>query len=522
MLKELNITIKNKEHYIKAKQERIKKWHQTLQKANLTPIQQFDLYNKLYFEYRSFKYDSAYTYALKLQDSASQTGDSTRLTYATLKLSFTLLSSGMFKETFDSLNEVSLAQTPDSIKAEYYELMSRANFDLEAYNEGNLYSDSYITRGTRYIDSALALIDNNTIKFFYLRGMKSLKEKNYGSAEKDLELILAKFNPTQHEYAMVASLLAGVYKESGDTGKAIDMMIKAAIADIKSATREAIALLNVAELLYRTGDEARAYVYIKQALEDATFYGARQRKIQVAAILPIIEGERLATVESQRGILMIYAIAVSLLSLLVVIFSYIIFRQLKQLKLAKQTVTEANTSLQIANDKLKDINHVLQEKNEELLEANKIKEEYIGYSFNMYTEYLDKIEKLKKSIDKKVMNRRLDEISHVLESVDMKKEREDLYHSFDRVFIKLFPNFVTEFNSFFRDEDKVVLKDNQSLNIELRIFALIRIGINDHEQIAKILEYSVRTIYNYKTKVKSRSILSNEEFEDRIMEIKAF
>jgi DNA-binding NarL/FixJ family response regulator len=86
--------------------------------------------------------------------------------------------------------------------------------------------------------------------------------------------------------------------------------------------------------------------------------------------------------------------------------------------------------------------------------------------------------------------------------------------------LKLFPDFVTIFNSFFEEKDRITLKDNQLLNTELRIFALIRMGISDTEKIAKILNYSVNTIYAYKTRVKSKSRIPNEEFEQKIMEIK--
>lgn len=410
LLHELSQTIKNRELYVKEKQDRIMRLQHLLTEDNLSLIDQFNVYNKLYNEYRAFKFDSAFTYALKLQETAHQLDDSTRVTYAKLKLSFTLLSSGMFKETFDSLNTVNLTHMPDSIKVEYYDLSSRANYDLAAYNADDFYADRYIERGNRYLDSALTLVDKNSLQYYYLSGMKRLKEKNYEDAKKDFQLILDKLNPSSyHQYAITASLLASVYKENGETAKAIDMMIMAAIADIKSATKEAIALMNLAELLYNNGGERRAYPFIKQALEDADFYGARLRKIQVAAILPIIEGERLATAESQRSRLLVYAIAVSVLSLLVVAFAYIIFKQLKQLRQAKITVTEANESLYKIN--------------KSLVEANRIKEEYIGYSFNLYSGYIDKIKQFKSAVDKKLMTKKLDEIGHVMKSINLRKER---------------------------------------------------------------------------------------------------
>lgn len=521
LLNEVSKAIKNNDTYINNKQERIKQLQQVILSNDLTLAQQFKAYDRIYNEYRTFQYDSAFTYALKLQKAAHALQDPVKTTYSTLKISLTLLSSGMFTEALDSLNSVSIKNMPDSIKAEYYALKARANYDLSGYTQDRYYSPLYRKAGEAYVDSALALINKDNLQFYALRGMKhSLQEPE--SAKTDYQIILTKFKPTLNQYAMATNSLGNIYYSQGEKDKAIEMMALSAIADLKASVKEGVALMTLAEFLYENGDENRAYDFIKQALEDADFYGAKQRKIQVAAILPVIEGERLATVEQQRSKLFIYSTAVTLLSLLVVIFAVIIFRQLNQLGKTKKIVTEAYDELQEMNSKLQATINQLQITNERLNEANIIKEEYIGYSFNQYSDYIDKIEKLKKAIERKLSAKKFDEIGHVLDSVNLKKEREAVYHSFDRVFIKLFPNFVSSFNSFFKEEDRVVLKDNNTLTIELRIFALIRIGIHEHEQIAKILEYSVRTIYNYKTKIKSKSILSNDEFERKIMEIKPF
>lgn len=511
ILNELGQVIKNRETYTEKKQARIQQLKQNLQESAEMPLQQqFKIYSDLYSEYQAFKYDSAFAYALKLQETARRLDDPVKATYAKLKLTFTLLSSGMYKETFDSLHTVSLANMPDSIKVAYYVLNSRTYYDLGAYNKDIYYTRRYAENGDAYTDSALTLVSKNTLQFYNLRGIKRLNEGKLEAARSDFEHILYNFTPSPsfHDYAMAAALLANIYERLGETDKAIAMMAQAAIADIKSSTRETTAMMYLAELLYNNGDESRAYTYIKQAQDDATFYGARQRKIYVSAILPIIEGERLVTVENQRSRLFTYSIVVTLLSVLVLAFVVIIFRQLKQLREAKRTVTEANNNLH--------------EINKSLVEANRIKEEYIGYSFGMYSGYIDKMEKFKKSLDNKLRAKKVDELGQVMKSINLKKEREDLYLSFDRIFLKLFPSFVPTFNSLFKEEDRVVLKDKDSLNIEMRIFALIRIGIHDHEQIASMLEYSVSTIYNYKTKVKNRSIVPNDEFEKRIMEIKAF
>lgn len=522
LLHELSQTIENREVYISEKRGRINELKKNLNNSAISSLDQFNIYNKLHQEYSIFKYDSAFAYAIKLQETAKQLEDPAKISYAKLKLCHTLLSSGMYKEALDSLNSVNLKPLADSIKIEFYALMARNYYDLSAYTLDSFYSPRYLKSGEYYVDSALALVDPNTRMYYALRGMKHENALELDKAKEDFKTILERFNPSLNHYAMAANSLGNIYYQQGEVEKGINMVASAAMADVKASVKEGVALMTLAEFLYHNGHERKAYDYINQALKDADYYGAKQRKIQVAVILPAIEEARMATVESQRSRLLIYAIAVSLLSVLVVIFAFIIFKQLKQLKQAKRIVTEANTSLQLANEKLSETNMMLQNTNEKLLEADKIKEEYVGYSFNMYTEYLEKIDKFKNGVHRKLMARKYDEISHVMDSVNLKKEREELYQGFDKIFLKLFPNFIPVFNSYFNEEDRFILKNHQLLTIELRIFALIRIGIHDHEQIAKILEYSVRTIYNYKTKVKNKALLSNEDFEQRIMEIKAF
>jgi DNA-binding NarL/FixJ family response regulator len=136
------------------------------------------------------------------------------------------------------------------------------------------------------------------------------------------------------------------------------------------------------------------------------------------------------------------------------------------------------------------------------------------------SDFFAKIERFKKSVDQKISDRKFDEIKFLVNNINLKQEKEELLKNFDKVFLKLFPDFVAEFNSLFKKEDQIKLKDNELLTTDLRIFALMRMGIHDNEKIAQILEYSVNTVYTYKTKIKNKSIVPNDEFEHRIMEIK--
>lgn len=475
---------------------------------------QFDVYTLLYEEYRLFQYDSSYHYARKLGETALLLKDNGRIMYARIKLAFSLLSSGMYKEAYDSLAGIQTQWLPDSSKAEYYALLGRYYYDLGDFDNDQYHTPIYNVQGSRYMDSALALLPANTYQASYYRGLKELKAGNKERASEMLTQLLNDPALTQHQVAVTTSTLSDLYIRNGETDKAIQLLATAVIADIQSSTKETSAAFNLASLLYKKGDVRNASLCINQAVADAEFYGARQRKVQVSTILPFIEAQKLSMVESQKRKLLFYAATVTLLLLLIIGLAVIVWQQVKKLKAAQKIITRAHVNEL-------EINRQLAETNARLEDANKIKEKYIGYFFNFNAEFYDKIEKLKRSLEQKVADRKLDDVKTLIAKINLRKEKEELISNFDHAFLKLFPNFVTVFNSMFREEDQLLLKDGELLNTDLRIFALIRMGIHDSEKIAHILQYSVNTITTYKTKIKNKSIVPNEEFEKRVMEIKA-
>lgn len=494
LLNVLDTTLANKELYVQARLERINSYRDQLSGLKSSnDVRHFELLDKLSDEYKTFVYDSAFIYILKLQQVAYKMKDPVRIAHARVKLGFILISSGLFKETLDSLSSLNVKDMPDSILFNYYFILARTYYDLSDFDRDSFYTPRYIQLGNHYIDSARTLRKPGSYDYVYLNGLKNLKNENDEDALNDLNSILQGYELTQHQLAVVASTLSYFYITHNQSEKAIDLLIKAGIADIQSATKETSAMQLLAEELYKKGDIANAYIYIQQAMDDAIFYGARQRKIQVGAILPLIAAEKLHNVDAQRRLWLIYSGIITVLSVLVVVFAWIIFKQVRKLRVTQKA----------------------------LLEANRIKEEYIGFYFNVNSEYLNKAEALKKSIELRLVTKKLEDIKFIVNNFNPQKDREDLYDNFDKIFLKLFPDFVTTFNSYFREEDKIVLKEGQLLNTELRIFALIRLGIQDTERIAKILDYSINTIYNYKARVKSKSLVPNEQFERKIMEISA-
>src|SRR5882757_515037 len=351
----------------------------------------FERYLKLYEEYYIFNYDSAYTYAKKMQALAVKLHQPSLIAYSKVKLSFIQLSSGMFKEVFDSLSPMSLQYLSTPQKAEYYVLMARCYYDLADYDRDKFFSPGYNDKASGYIDSALVLFPENSFDYKYYNGLKNIRSGKNDIAGNYFKELISDTALTEHQLSLTASSLRDIYIQRSQTDTAIILLIKAAIADINSSTKETSAIFNLATLLYKQGNLKNASSYIQKAVDDALFYGARQRKVQLSAILPLIEGEKLAVVEKEKTNIIVYASIITLFFILLVVLIIIIRRQVSKLKLAQLAVTKAHGEQQLVNQKLE--------------EANRIKEEYIGYFFNGNSEFYTRIEKFKRSVDTKIADR---------------------------------------------------------------------------------------------------------------------
>ncbi|MDR1707275.1 MAG: tetratricopeptide repeat protein [Prevotella sp.] len=504
-LKELDSYIDQRDHYIQLRENRINILKQRIASIN-NDTERFEIYSSLFDEYKSYKYDSAFVYAQKSFATAQKLSDLNKVIEAKRQMAFCYLSSGLFKEASDIMKSIDIENAPTNIKRDYYVLLARLYYDMADYSFGEYFSQDYIKSGIQYCDSAITYLPIESSSVWSTVGLKRMQQRNFPAAIDAFQTLLRLPNIDDHTYAIATSSIGFMYSEMGDTEKAIYYLSQASIGDIKSATKEAVALQNLAGILYREGDVKRANSYIRIAMEDANFYNARHRKIQISAILPIIEKERMEMVERQRNDLIIFASIVSLLFFLLLAATVIIYKQVKRLRKARQTIQLQNKDLKSAYIKL--------------YEANEIKDEYIVQSLYGKSEYIDRLENLYKIINRKIIARQYDDIRSYLKEDDLKKERENMYSSFDDTFLRLFPDFIEGYNHLFKPEDSIGLDTNKVLTPELRIFALIRLGIHESERIAKFLDYSVNTINTYKTKVKNKSIIPNEQFEQKIMEIK--
>lgn len=503
MLAQLDHYLMKSSDYVDKKESRIAEWRRVLEKA-VSDEKRYEASIHLFEEYKSYKYDSAYSYAHHSLQLAQRLQNSGYIAESNGAIVFCLLSSGLFKEAFDVIGKIDISHVPLANKISYYSLYSRLYYDIADYNHEAPFQDEYIRKGSLYTDSLLTLLPEKGMKWWYFTSQKQMKERQYDACIYSFKTMLERKDVDPHTEAIIASSLGWVYGEQGDKDQTLTYLIRAAIGDIRSATKETTALRVLAGLLYERGDINRVNRYVKSALEGANFYNARQRKIEIGSILPIIEQDRFDIVKKQRNVLIGGITLFSILFILLFTATLIIYKQMKKLRTARQTIVERNQQLQQIN--------------EELSEANNIKDEYIGYSFYLNSEYIGKMENLYKMINRKIAAKQFDDLRTSFKESTLNNERDNMYASFDETFLKLFPNFITAYNQLF-PPGETNRSENNSLTPEMRIFALIRLGICESERIAKFLNYSVHTINTYKTRVKNKSIVSNELFEAKIMEI---
>jgi hypothetical protein len=512
-LNALNSVLANKDVYVQKKQDAISKFK--IQLSRETSFKgKYIVCDSLYEQYKSFNYDSAYYYAKSLRSTAIALNDPAAIASSKIKLAFTLLSSGLFREATEQLKGIAVNTLPVQERVNYYFLQARMNFDEADYDHSTDYYQIYNPAGISYIDSALALCQQGTVSQLQLQGLKDLRTSNYTDGRRTYNALLKIPGLSPHDFAINACCLSYICEVKGPEDEAINLLIKAAITDIGSATKETVAIYKLADLLHKKGDIKNSYVYIQQAMDDATFYGAKQRQVGISGILPIIEAQWVDQIEHQKRLLYIYSAIITLLGLSVVLFAVIIFRQLKKLRIADEVIKAANRSLQ-------ENNLALEELNKNLSIANKIKNEYIGYYFNINSIYIEKLESFQKSLEKKLSSKRYEDAQATVKNLNLEEERQHLFHTFDKVFLRLFPDFVKKFNTLFNESEQICIPEGQLLSTEHRIFALIRMGIHDNDRIAKLLGYSVNTIYSYKNRIKNRSFIPNDDFEDHIMAIEA-
>ena len=502
LLRALDKVVSERAKYTKIKEAKIQELKQ--RKIHLTSQEDRYLINReIIDQYSSFICDSAECYILENYKIACEMNNEDFITESKLRFCYVYSLSGLFLQVTKILESIDYEALPNHYKAWHCWNNIRYYENLIIYTDDTRFSKEYEESKAQYRDKVMAILYDQSDEYKKELAFKLQQAGQFSEAVELLIPIFEKQDPGTHAYAMAAMSLAKVHKLEGKTKEQKYYLILAAITDLQLAVKENEALLSLAINLYEHDDIDRAYNYIKVALDDALFYNARFKNSVIARVQPIIEDTYLQKIESQRHNLKFYSILISLFVVALMITLYFNYRHMK-------AVSKAREELRIMNDKLLRLNQKLDE-------ANLVKEKYIGYFMNQCAVYINKLYEYRKNVNRKIKTGQISSL-YASSTSELEKEVEELGSNFDKAFLKLYPNFIEEFNSLLKPQERYTLQEGQ-LNTELRIFALIRLGITDVSQIAVFLRYSLQTVYNYKSKVKGKSIIDSDQFEEEIKKI---
>lgn len=508
LLHVLDRTVEYRSEYIEQKEQLISSLKHELEYTTVDE-QRFNLTEKLFFIYGSYQLDSAYQLAKDRIQLADRIGKPELIAKAHMNMVAALRTIGMYKEAFEQLDYVHMHNLDKYDKSYYFHLYHSLYILMRDYSVSETDKTKYNTLIYNYKDSILSILPHDDIDYYLVTSTKNIM---LGEYDKALKIIQEAYSLNLQK-AMVSYTLADIYKALGNRQKEKIYLAESAIVDLQSGVREYISLQQLATLLFADGDTDRAYAYMKVSMEDAIFSNARLRALEVSRMLPIInEAYDIKTKREQVRLFWISTIAIVLALVLFITLIYL-FRQVKALSSIRKYQKKMNTDLKVINDKLNIANV-------ELVDSNLIKEEYIGYLFNICSSYIDKLENFRITVNRKIKTGQIDDLNKMTNSSSLvADELKEFYKNFDTIFLNLYPTFVDDFNSLLLDDSQIELKDGELLTPELRIFALVRLGIDDSVKIAKFLHYSPQTIYNYRLKIRNKLAISKEEFPLKLSQI---
>lgn len=516
--------MEHKDRYMAEKENKIFPIKKMLETPGITAGQLYDINRLLYDEYKTYISDSAIYYARQNLLIAATLENPVKRYESALDLVSLYTISGMYIESVELLGALNSKELPGRLAVNYFDCYKQL---YNSYSHNNPYTLIYKEKSQLYRDSLLSALDKQSHHYKIVYAEKLDDENRLGEAKRLLQELLDKTGGDTHEKAVVAYALANIYRKEGDVGMQKHYYALSAICDIKNAIKENASMQALASVLYETGEIEKAYACIKSSMEDAIFCNARLRTYEISQIFPIIDSAYQENISRQKSELVRFLILVSILSLFLIAAVAYVYRQMKRVARIRKELYRTNVKLNKLNTDLQDtvtqlnrVNRELSKVNTELSEANQIKEAYIGHFLDLCSTYIDKLEKYQHALNKKAMDRKLDELYKMLKSRTMiDNELKELYDNFDSIFLHLYPDFVEEFNALLQEKERFVLKPNELLNAELRIFALIRLGITDSSRIANFLHYSANTIYSYRTRVRNKAAVPRDEFENAVMKI---
>lgn len=470
-LKRLDAVLDKASDYVSAKESRISSLERMLDTPGNGLEQQYGLLEMIYDEYFTYQFDGARHVLARMEEVAERLHSASKKTDIILMRSKLYCVAGMFLEAKNMLdNSLDTLSLNAEQRLLYYDIMQRYSGDYMLFSADGADTRSDLWQiQDRYMDAILSSLPAEDARYRFFSMLKLYSRARYPEALNIASNLAAECKPLDHNYSLYTYYMGAFCSESGNMEDAIHWFVESAIGDICGAVKDNASIFSLAKILIDAGQEERAFRYTQMALEDALFYNAKLRPLQITSALPQIQSaydQRRNQQDRRAG---------KLITLVSVMFLLIVCALIYVLNSSRN---RQKTGL-------------------ELREANRAKEEYLGLFLSMCSSYLDK---LRKHISMK----------------EMDEELRVFYNTFDNAFLNLYPDFVRDFNSLLREEERIVLKKDEILSTELRIFALIKLGVTQSSHIASLLRYSVNTIYNYRAQVKKAALGDPETFEERV------
>lgn len=505
----LNIVTDNRNYYESQKKQEILNLKKIVRLGDLNPVQQFKINLKLYEAYKKYKVDSAVFYVLENKKIADDLSDQALQNQTNVQLATLYSTKGLYIESKALLDRIDRSSLSKELLPDYYE--SYIAFCSHYGQSNNDYT--YYQKSEQYRDSLLSVLPTTSLKYLISKATKTLYSGERDKAETELLSLLDRTSDKDPDRALIAYLLGIIYRDKGTISSQLKYFSISSITDMVNSIKDNASMKSLALTLYNLGDIDKANKFIELAINDAVFCNVRYRTVESSSLYAIINSSFQEKEHARKRELIIYLTAISVLSVALVIGIIGNYRQMKKLSRTRKALYDTNEQLNKLNSELK-------KANDSLFEANHIKEEYIANFFDLCSTYIEKLDRFKTSVQKKLLTNNTEGLLKELKSTDLvENELDELFKNFDSIFLNLYPSFVVKFNSLLLPEEQIHPKPGELLNTELRIFALIRLGITDSVKIANFLRYSLRTIYNYRTKVRSKAAVSRDEFENCVKEI---
>lgn len=496
----LDLIIDNFEKVISDKQNRIK----VLSEGDKS----YGLNNRLFSEYMSFKYDSAYKYITKNLRIAESLNDNDKICDCLLKYVHILSVSGHFQEAIEMIKKINPDSIENNLKTAYYAKKSDLFLYNSEFSENSEFFSQMRDSSIYYHNKIIEYSDPKCFEYAFSSAVIAAEQQKYKIAIDILNKYLVANKPDSRTYSVIYSTLAYYYKLIDDMENAENFYLLSAENDLENAIIENNSLRRLAEILFDKGDYQRAFKYLMVCSECANFYGSKLRSVQIANISDKIITSYSNEKKTVHNRTILFLVIISVVAFVLVFLTIKLISKNKRYIIANHKITVINNELDSALMQLKVANNSLKE-------YNKIKDEYIGRFMEVCSMIIENATQKHKTINKLAREKKMAELYSEIKNEDFITENTKLfYNNFDEAFLNLFPDFDVKINKLLKPDFQFVAKD-KVLTTELRILALLRLGFSDNKQIASILRSSITTIYTYRSKIRSKA-LDKDKFEEYV------